>query len=128
MRRRSSGFEDWTGAVPDAGEPQPADRGTEPPPTKMIAVPEFPCRRGLRPPIPDFNLVPRGAAFRGLGASPDGFGPPIVVDAAVDPASRPGLPRSRLSPVVVPAPARGPAESGRGPGRESGWARKTARS
>src|SRR3954464_1423610 len=38
---------------PNAAEPQPADRGTEPPPTKnAIDGGRFTCRRGLRPPNP----------------------------------------------------------------------------
>jgi hypothetical protein len=40
---------------PNAAEPQPADRGTEPPPTKMSAADDDPRRRRLCPPIPELR-------------------------------------------------------------------------
>ena len=56
---------------------------------------------------------------------PDGFGTPIAVDAAVDPASRAGPPCFRPSLVVAQGPAHCPAA--RGPGRDI-WMGSGARS
>jgi hypothetical protein len=40
-----------------AAEPRSKDRGTEPPPTMSGAVSANSCRRGLRPPIPEFPAL-----------------------------------------------------------------------